>query len=92
MKFFIFHGPSKNTKGLKARADSAQGPSGTFPSTSGNALGAPKAAYEPSKDLLKPLQIAPQRQGRRPEPPKCNTRSSKASKYGHLEVEWSLRK
>ena len=36
----------------KARPESAQGPSGTLPSTPGDALGAPKAAHEPSKDTL----------------------------------------
>ena len=60
MKFFIFHAASKSTPRTptgspKARAESAQGPSGTLPSTPGDALGAPKAAYEPSKDPLKPL-------------------------------------
>ena len=60
MIFFIFHGASKSTPrdphgGPKARAESAQGSSGTLPSTAGDALGGPKAAYDPSKDPLKPV-------------------------------------
>ena len=58
MKFFIFHRPSNAAPGTfgrpKDRAESAQGQSGTLPSTPGDALGTPKAAYEPSKDALKP--------------------------------------
>ena len=44
--------------GPKARAESAQGSSGTLPSTPGDALGGfggSKAAYEPSEDPLKPV-------------------------------------
>ena len=37
--------------GSKARSESTQGPSGTFPSTPGDALGAPKAAPNPPKTL-----------------------------------------
>ena len=60
MKLFIFHGASKNTPrdlhgGAKVGAESAQGSSGTLPSTPGGALEGPKAAYEPSKDPLKPV-------------------------------------
>ena len=47
--------PQGPTGRPKARAESAQGPSGTLPSTPGDALGGPKAAYELSKDLLNPL-------------------------------------
>ena len=63
MIFFIFHGASKSTPrdphgAPKARAESAQGSSGTLLSTPGDALGGfegSKAAYEPSKDPLKPV-------------------------------------
>ena len=60
MIFFIFHGASKSALrdlhgGPKARAESAQGSSGTLLSTPGGAIGRPKAAYEPSKDPLKPV-------------------------------------
>ena len=56
--------------GSQALPKSPQEPPGTFPSTPAEALGAPKAAHEPSEC-----------QGGCPEPAKCNTRGSKASKY-----------
>ena len=61
----------------KDRAESAQGPSGTLPSTHGDALGTPKAAYEPSKDTLKPAEIAPQCQGRHTELPNTTPEAPK---------------
>ena len=47
--------PRDPQKGPKARPENAQAPSGTLPSTSGDALGAPKAAHELSKDTLEVL-------------------------------------
>ena len=47
--------PKDSQRAPKARPESAQGPSAILPSTPEDAFGTPKAAYEPSKDLLNPL-------------------------------------
>ena len=46
--------PQGPTGNPKARAESAPGPSGIHTRTPRDALPTPKAAYEPSKDALKP--------------------------------------
>ena len=47
--------PNDSQRAPKARPEKAKGPSGTLPSTPGDALGTPKAAYEVSKYPLKPV-------------------------------------